>query len=244
MKKIIILPVLLIIFSQSQSYAQATRHNAAEDYQDSDWSIAFGAAWATKNIQHSETSSNASYQSVDKNIRVPDVKMSLTVFKEFLSSKRISFTASLFAGVADSDGKSPSGLNSGYEFLEKVTGMHFGAGVSVNYNMYYYGLKLQPYIGARLIQDQGELNLTHSDGSLIFNTIHEFSSQVAHLGAGLRAFDADNSLMSYIEFSSPQELSETLTPRGQVSGSDIVIASTTDIQREVIAFSMGFGYFF
>ncbi len=233
---------LSLLFSAMQVSAQATRLNAAEDYADDDWGITFGASYSSRVLVHNESSSNASYASSGRRVRVPDVSMSLSLMKEFLNPSRISVTAVLMGGISDSSGN--SGGEALQTFEEKLDSSHFGGGLSVNYNIYAYGLKLQTYLGARILSEQGELNMAHSNGGTKLNTIHRFDAQILHLGLGLRAFDADHNLMSYFEVSTPNTMSESFTPVGQVNGADVSITSDTQITRDPVAFAMGFGYYF
>ncbi len=233
---------ILLTLSGLQASAQATRLNAAEDYAEDDWGLTFGASYSSRVLVHNESSSNTSYSTSGRRVRVPDVSMSVSLMKEFLNPNRISITAVLLGGISDSSGN--SGGESIATFEEKLDSSHFGGALSVNYNIYAYGLKLQTYLGARFLSEQGELNLAHSNGGTNLNTIHRFDAQVLHLGLGLRAFDADHNLMSYFEISTPNTMSENFTPIGQVNGTDVTITSETKITRDPVAFSMGFGYYF
>ncbi len=232
----------LIFFLSLQAFAQATRLNAAEDYKGDSWSVTFGASYTSRVLWHNESGTDPAYVTTGRRIRVPDVNLSLSVIKEFMNTQKISVTAILLGGIADSTGK--SGGENLEPLEEKLEGYHIGGGLTVNYNTYSYGLKLQPYVGAKIISEQGELNLLHNNGGTQLNTIHEFEAQLVHLGIGVRAFDADYNLMSYFEINTPQVMSESYSPVGQVTGTNIPITSETEITRDPVAFAMGFGYYF
>ncbi len=232
-----LIPFLSLLIS-SVGLAQSTRSNAFEDYKGETWAITFGASYTSTVLRHDESSSNGEYVTAGEKIRVPDVKLSLTLMKELFNPNKYSVTLLATGGMSDASG-SPSDENA-EDYTEELSAVHYGGGLTVNYNTYAYGLKLQPYVGALILLEQGEHNLTHDD----LNTIHEFEATVAYLNVGIRCFDADHNLMSFFQISAPQVMSETITPYGQVDGSDITITSNTEITRDPVAFTLGFGYYF
>lgn len=238
--KLILFNIVLLL-SQSL-WAQSSRLNSEEDYKET-WSITFGGSYTSTVLQHAETSSNSSYSTSGRRIRVPDVKYGLSLMRELFNSNTISVTVIGFGGVTDSDTKS-GGRNDQPQFTENLNGFHFGGGLSLNYNTYAYGLKVQPYVGVAIMQEQLEYDLEHSSGVAALNTFHEVSATVAHPGLGVRCFDADVNLMSYFQITTTAVMSETITASGRVGQSDVAINSNTSFEREPWAFSLGFGYYF
>lgn len=232
---------LSILFYSSTGLTQATRLNASEDYLDT-WAIAFGGAYTSTVLKHNETSAAAQYSSTNRRVRVDDIRMSLSLMKEFLNPKTFSVTAQILGGITDSKGS--TGDNNQARFEEYLRSTHFGGGLSFNYNIYSFGLKLQPFVGVDFISEQGDLIMNHSNGVQTLNTIHRFDTQLAFLNVGIRAFDADYNLMSYFQLSAPQIVGESIAPLGRINGADIEITSLTTIDRSPVAFSMGFGYYF
>lgn len=159
----------------------------ARNYTDS-WSITMGGIFSTRLIRHNEVSTTSGYSSINEVTRLDEISFSFAVLKEFMSQERISFTVKALGGLLD-DSSESDGDNLSV-FKEDLSGYQWGAGLSVNYNIYYYGLKLQPYIGVDLVQESGKYNLTHTSSSAELTTRNEFTGQIAILCLGLRAYDS------------------------------------------------------
>lgn len=131
--------VLILLLSQSAlANLGRSRSNAHEDYEES-WMINFGGGFTTRVVSHNESSGNSNFTSIGEAARVSDLRTSLGLGKELLQQQTISFTLSLFAGVANGNFKSGEGNQS--QFEEKLESVHVGGGLSVNYNLYLWGLQ-------------------------------------------------------------------------------------------------------
>lgn len=244
----LIIYIALTVFSiESQSAVGASRSHAFEDYTDS-WVITVGGGYTTRFVKHRETSTDTSFTAINEDIHVVDIPLTIAVMKELFNQSRFSVTLKFFGGINDGDYKSdydPANSDSKNKsvFEEKLSGVHFGGGASLNYNSFLYGYKIQPYVGLDLFQDQGELSLTHNSGSAV--TTHTYKDQVVLIGLGVRVFDSEVGLMSYFMASLPQALNESISVQtangGAISTGTMVPA---EITRAPLQFSLGFGFVF
>lgn len=232
--------VLTVLFSPLVAWSQSRTH-ANEDYLQT-WVLAFGADYTTNTINHNETSSSSNYTAVDREISVNDITLNFMVMKEFFNPQKISMTVKFFAGKSDSTGKSGDKEQVRYE--EKLTKQQYGLGLSLNYNTYAYGLKLQYYAGVDLMNSSGQFSLSHSNAGYSLQTLHDVDAQLALLNLGIRIFDANAQLMSFFQISTPQVLSETIKVSGTVDGSAVTMTNSQKLTRAPWALSIGFGYYF
>lgn len=247
MNKIKVTALLLgaLVFS-SQGLASYGSANFG-DYQDS-WTITFGAAYSSRLFEHRETSADINYVPINEEVRTIEVPLHLSLMKEFMHQSRLSFTVKLFGGFVDGDyeaqyNAADPGSKNLSQFETKLSGVQYGGGISVNYNFFLYGYKLQPYAGADLMLDSGTMTLTHNGTTS--TTEYAYSDMVVQMGAGVRAFDSEVSLMSYFFFSTPLVMSESLEDTVTISGAQSTpLATQALVKRAPLQVSVGFGYFF
>ena len=233
---------IIIFYSHTFCFASAgSRSNAHEDYTES-WMMTFGAGFSTRVISHDESSSDSSFGSVGEDSRSSDLRVSLGVGKEFFNQNSISFTLALMGGF--SNGSFSSGEENQSQFEEKLSSVHIGGGLSVNYNLYTWGYKMQPYLGLDIIKESGKIQTLYDNGGNTTELTHEFEDMVALPGIGIRVFDDEVSLMSYFKVSMPQYLSDSFEASATVNGSTVAVTSATEFYRSPVAFELGFGYFF
>ncbi|MEM7647332.1 MAG: autotransporter outer membrane beta-barrel domain-containing protein, partial [Pseudomonadota bacterium] len=208
------------------------------------WSIALGGDFTSRVLLHREQSSDAGYASIGEDVRLAETKFSLNVFKEFFNQQIWSVTVRALGGL--SDGSYESDGDNLSEFEETLSSVHFGAGVALNYNFYVYGLKLQPYVEVDLIQEVGETQLSHVNGGNQLRTTIEFSDTVAQAQVGLRSYDSEVGLMSFIALSSPFVMSESQTINIFVNEalSSGTLTTPTQVDRAPVVFSLGMGAYF
>ncbi len=232
-----------ILLTSQLAVASSSRSHAEEDYANDPWSLAVGGTYTTTVLKHNETSTSPSFATSGRRVRVPESHLSLLVMREFLNKATYSFTLLFKAGVNDSSGQS-GGLDGQVTMEESLKSSHFAAGGSVNYSLYKFGLKIQPYLGVGIIQESGEFTLQYSNGGTTIDTIHSFNSTLAVGSLGVRFFNADANLMSYFQLSVPTVMNANAEARAKTNGVEVPVASNTAIVRDPVAFSLGFGYYF
>lgn len=218
-----------------------SRETAVEDYLQT-WSLNVGGSFTSTVMSHNEVAFDGAYLPIREAIRIPEGGFSLKLTKEFFVRDRISYTFTAFGGKVD--GSYESGPENNSVFNEDSSTSQFGGGISANYNFFVYGLKMQPFVGVNLAMTNSQYTLSHRNGANRLMTIHDVSQQLAVIGTGVRFFDSETGLMSYLSIETPQTMSEEVQTTSTINGENTIITTPATIQRAPLIFSLGFGAYF
>lgn len=228
---------VFIVLSTNKSYSHSSQFNSYDS-----WSLLIGASKASRLLNHEESHGIHQYEPLDEQIRLTDVALSISLIKELLKGKRMSY--SLKTSIGKIDGSYSS--NSNRNFREEVSGQLFGLGGSVNYNCYQeFGFKIQPYIGAEIVHEFGNYRLSHKSSGNSLLTVNNYKENFVLIVAGVRFFDKSHKLMSFFEMSMPETLTNQKNAMVSVNGSSMQKdISSVEVKRDSVIASLGFGLTF
>lgn len=196
-------------------------------------------------VNHVENSNFSNFYSINKSLEVEKSSLDLSVLIEPFQNKRISPTFLLRAGVGFG---SDSGAlaNPGFQYQEKYTEQHFGLGCGFNYNTYGYGLKIQPFVSEQAIYSRSKFGIDYghkSDPTTQFGIDYKLNEILSQTSAGIRFYDYDLALMSYVSLDYQISISQTSSVQGDYNGQTFAV-SNGSVKTLPVGFTVGLGMVF
>lgn len=210
------------------------------DTYENDWVLMLGFGLTDTKIQHTETSSVTNFSSIGVDNSVSNTPISLSLMKEFMYQSRISFSAMFTGGL--NVGSGDDTVN-GVAFEEDLSGFHVGAGVSVNVNYFTYGMKLQPYIGAGVTRESAQYEMVYESGVNSITTLYDYTGLLADINMGARLLDPEAEMMSFVNVSYINPMSETVDAKATVGTAEGVL-NVVGLEKSKVLVSLGFGFLF
>lgn len=195
-------------------------------------------------INHNETSSAAGFFSPNEGNNVSNNMVDVGVTKEFLRSKI--FSISLLANTGFGKGKNTIKRTEKANLIsDKTQDIYYGGGFSINFNREAFGLKIQPFISTQYQFSNSEYNSSYSklsDPGTIYNITTTNNEQRLMHTAGIRFFNMNKSLMSYINLDFNQNLINDKKTDAFVGTTSLELEDPTEIDENPIRISVGFGF--
>ena len=218
----------------------------AEQMGNNSWNLGIGYGLTTTKFNHRETSNTANFGSLGTESGVSSNQFQLNFAKEFMGANRFSFTVLAEGGVID--GKEEDSVqisaSSTRPYSEKISGSTYGAGISLNLNVYNWGFRIQPFLSTKFVQESMTSNLTYSSNNIANSVITEFNMTGLEHSLGVRVYDITTNMYSFFAAEYMTELSSSVTNRGQVRDNASFELAENMPTREPLAFGAGFGFFF
>ena len=229
----------------SSAYANDANENKANYLMISD--NFYGQEFAHSN----ESSTNTSFYPLDISASMVAHDLGLIYGREFLATRRFSFTLGIGAGVILGGGEE-SIPSRDLSYQTKLKNAYFGsAEFSLNYNFFYSGIRVQPFLATSLTQRQFdfETSYTRIDGSSPILLTYDNEVNYRKVTIGSRFINNQEGLMSYISVNYLYGSSGTNSLQSaEVDGARATAVNSNDALTSTkvndLSFTIGAGYAF
>lgn len=206
--------------------------------------LTFGYKNAGLDLSHNETASSGSLYTLNESNSVNTHMLDMGVTKEFLKHRLFSISLLANAGY----GKGKSAINNSDKnnfYTDEVEDLYLGGGISVNFNQEAFGIRIQPFFATQYQFSNNTYNSNYgqtSDRETIYQIETTNDIQRLQHTLGIRFFNPDKSLLSFINLDFQQNLIKDLKTTATQGSTNIVIKDPTVIDENPIKISVGFGF--
>lgn len=195
---------------------------------------------------HNERASSSTFTSLNQKINLTIHSAELALGKEFFPSNLFGIT---FTGLgAFGQGRQKDVTESPqYFYKNKGSSFYYGAEISLNFNLFFDSLKLQPFIGAGYTLEDQEFELTYSLAGTLFseyNINYESQNTLQSLFAGIRFIDPRMQVFSTFMIKYNNYSDQDLTANGNLNNENYLFTKVADVKRDDINIKIGLGFLF
>jgi len=194
-------------------------------------------------IAHNESSDVAGYAPLGEKSDIGQHTLGLELAREFYARGLFSFNLMGRIGINKGTDKKSENVNV-VNFKDKASGKHYGAGLSLNLNTEGFGLKIQPFISGQYLFYKTDYELEYKTDAAAVNIKYASDNRILQHSIGMRFINERQRLMSFISLDYFQNLEEDLSVSGTQGANDLKLSNTAQVQKNDIAFTIGFGFLF